>query len=303
MEGTAELFVAHLGCQHSSIAQERLAWFQGQLRCAQEELAELDQQYAFPENCAAAGKMNWSSFDWQRDCKAMHMGARKVVGQLRKYPHVALVSVQSGNGDWEIEKEINLLTMLADEHGLRTVPFSRKVLDVPHYDPSGDEPTAKAYLQCYFDRDMCFLFKQGEPGTDDYYEESMRKLKVCQGDEGVWEFNGDTIRVLNEYGLQSEFMEDLTSYVQFFAQRQCRVVDFQGILGLDGHFYLADPLDVWAVDSEVSTYFLEGLFKHPRNAPRVYRDYSTFGVHFCQGLRANLGVSFPDESLTCMCRL
>jgi len=303
MEATADLPASHVGCQHSSITQERLALFQGQLRCAQQELAELEVHYAFPGNSTAIGKMDWSSFDWQRDCKAIHMGTTKVVGQLREYPHVALVSVQSGNGAWEIEKEVSLLTMLADEHGIRTVPFSRKVFDVPSYDPGGNEPTAKAYLQCYFDSDMCFLFRQGEPGTDEYYEDSMRKLKVCQGDEGVWEFNGDTIRVLNEYGLQNEFMEDLTNYVKLLVQKQRRVVDLQGILGLDGHFYMADPLDVWAIDSEVSPYFLEGVFKHPRNVPRVYRDYSTFGVCFCQGLHANLGMSFPSEGLRCMCRL
>lgn len=311
MEITAKPSASPVCCQHlrnaqvkttcilkPSTNQERLAWFQGQLTRAQEELAEFEAQCAFSENCP-----DWSSFDWQRDCKAIHMGEMKVVGQLSEYPHIALVSVQSGNGAWQIEKEVNMLTDLADEHGIRTIPFSRKVFDVPHYDPNGNEPIAKAYLQCYFDRDMCFLFRQGEPGTDDYYEESMRKLKICQGDEGMWEFNGDTIRLLNEYGLQKEFLEDLRNYVKLLVQRRWRVVDLQGILGLDGHFYMADPLDAWAIDAEVSPFFLEGLFKHPRNVHRAYREYSQFGVYFCQGLNVGLGAPLRDEGLACMCKL
>merc|ERR1711904_390444 len=106
---------------------------------------------------------------------------------------------------------------------------------------------------------------------------------MCQEDEGCWEFNGDTIRVLREQGLQKEFMEDLTNYVKLLAKGR-RVADLQGVLGLDGHFYIADPLDLWATNSEVSQYFLEGVYKHPRHRPRKYRQYEELGVYFVQGL-------------------
>jgi len=222
----------------------------------------------------------------------------KVVGQLKDYPRIALVSVQEGSGASQIPKEIDLLSELVDNHGIRTIPFSRRILDVPVCDVCNEEPTAKAYLQFYFNDDMCFLFREGEPGTEDYCEESMRKLKICQEDEGCWEFNGDTIKVLQEHGLQKAFMEDLTNYVRLLAKNQ-RVVDLQGLLGLDGHFYLADPLDIWTITSDISQYFLEGIFKHPRNRTRRYEAYSEHGVYFIQGLGMSLGVPVPNGEQEC----
>jgi len=93
-------------------------------------------------------------------------------------------------------------------------------------------------------------------------------------------------------------MEDLTNYVRLLAKNQ-RVVDLQGLLGLDGHFYLADPLDIWTITSDISQYFLEGIFKHPRNRTRRYEAYSEHGVYFIQGLGMSLGVPVPNGEQEC----
>lgn len=265
------------------------AWFTQKLNLVRQEFALLDQPRGDLLQESLLRRINWSTFDWQRDCKVIHEGTMKVVGQLKEHPHVAIVSVQEGTGSLQIHKEVDLLSELVDVHGIRCVPFSRTVLDVAHYDPCSAVATAKAYLQFYFTYDMCFPFKLGDPCSEDYYEDSMRKLRICQEDEGIWEFNGDTIRTLNLHGLQKPFMEDLTNYVKLLS-KNLRVVDLQGVLGLDGHFYLADPLDIWSISSAFSRYFLEGVFKHPRNSPRHYAAYSDFGVYFVDGLGVELGI-------------
>lgn len=274
-------------CHSDTPLQDRQARFHDQLRQAGEELAQLDAWSNLADDGQTIKISAWSTFDWQRDCKVIHQGTMKVVGQLREYPHIALVSVQAGSGALEIENEVNLLSELVDVHGVRTVPFSRTIMDVPHFNPCSEVVSAKGYLQYYFSHDMCFPFVCGEPGSEDYYEDSMRKLRICQEDEGLWEFNGDSIQILNRHGLQKEFMEDLSNYVELLAKK-IRVVDLQGMLGLDGHFYIADPLRLWAINSEFSQYFLEGVFKHPANVAKQYEAYAEFGVYFIEGLGLNL---------------
>lgn len=235
-------------------------------------------------------KIDWSRFNWGSDCSSVHEGSMKVVGNLKSHPGVAVVSVLAGTGDPLIQNEINTLSSLA-AHGIRTIKFARQVLDVPHFD-SSQGGTAKGYLVEYFSANKAFLYEEGEPGTEDHFLEPMRKLRILAGDEGDWTMNRDTIRVLKENSLEKEFMEDMTAYVKLFRSKGVRIVDFQGILGKDGHFYIADPLRFEPIGAKVNKNLLEGVFMTSRSPARENKPSR---AAFVQGLGVELGVTVPDE--------
>lgn len=223
----------------------------------------------------------------------------KVVGQLKSHPGVAVVSVREGTGDPLIQNEIDTLLTLA-ANGIRTIKFASEILDVPRFD-SSQGGTAKGYLVEYFDEEKAFMYEEGEPGTEGHVVECMRKLRILHGDEGDWTMNRDTVRVLKESGLEKEFMEDLTAYVNLLLTKGVRIIDFQGILGKDGHFYVADPLKLEPIGAKVNKNLLEGVFM---SSKRPARKNKTNRTAFVQGLGVDLGmdlgadrwvVTVPDE--------
>lgn len=238
----------------------------------------------------SALKIDWGAFNWHTDCVGLHEGSMKVVGCLKAHPGVALASVSSGTGEALIQEEVTTLIEL-QANGIRTVAFSKQILDVPHIDPNCAE-RAKGYLLQYFDRDSCFLYEEGEPGTEDYFLEPMRKLKLLRNDEGDWTMNRDTIRILKEHNLQKEFMVDLTAIVKLVLHKGVRIVDFQGVLGKDGRFYVADPLKLETIEEKVNRYLLEGVFMASTNPQRVNKP---FKEAFVEGLGIDLGLVVPDE--------
>lgn len=238
----------------------------------------------------AALKFDWSNFDWAQHCDVIHTGSMKVVGCLKSYKGLALASVLHGTGESIIPAEVSTLSNLAAE-GIRTVEFSDQVLDVPCYD-SSTEGKAKAYLIQHFSEETAFFYEEGEPGTQDHVKEAMRKLRILSNDEGDWTMNRDTIRVLKEMKLEKEFMEDLTAYVTLMLSKGVRVNDFQGLLGKDGHFYLADPLEIQPIEARVNRHLLEGVFMSSRNP---HRENKLYKAAFSDGLGMDLGVEVPDE--------
>merc|ERR1712216_757773 len=143
----------------------------------------------------------------------------------------------------------------------------------------------------YFTDDMVFPYEEGEPGTCDHVSERIRKLRLLDGDEGDWAINRDTIRILKENGLEMNFMEDLTTYVSMMLAKGLRIVDFQGFLGRDGHFYVADPLRMAPIGSMVNQHLLQGVFK---SSNRPQRENKPHRAAFVDGLKVDLGVIVPD---------
>lgn len=233
--------------------------------------------------------LDWLQFDWNNECTAVHEGSMKVVGCLESYPGVAVASVLRGTGETLLQEEMSLLAELKAS-GIRTIGFLNRLLDVKHFAGSGDE-TAKAYLMQYFSEDMCFVYEEGEPGTEDHVLEPIRKLKILKNDEGDWTMNRDTIRVLKENNLEEEFMEDLTALVKFMVDKQVRIVDFQGVLGKNGHFYVADPLRLEPLE-KLNRYCLEGVFMSSASPARQNK---TWKAAFVDGLGMDLAVDVPDE--------
>lgn len=245
---------------------------------------------SFQHQVASALERDWSRFDWVRDCHIVHEGSMKVVGHLKSHPGIALVSVLSGTGEDLIQKEISTLSKLASE-GIRVVGYAGEILDVPCYDAS-TQAMAKGYLVQYFTDDAAFVYEEGEVGTDDYVLEKMRKLRILYGDEGDWVMNRDTIRVLKENKLEKQFMEDLTAYANWLLLKNVRIVDFQGVLGKDGHFYVADPLDIQPIETKVNRHLLEGVFMNSTNPKRENKPRR---AAFVDELGIELGVVVPDE--------
>eukprot|EP00443_Scrippsiella_acuminata_P058799 CAMPEP_0115446618 /NCGR_PEP_ID=MMETSP0271-20121206/39542_1 /TAXON_ID=71861 /ORGANISM="Scrippsiella trochoidea, Strain CCMP3099" /LENGTH=273 /DNA_ID=CAMNT_0002872661 /DNA_START=30 /DNA_END=851 /DNA_ORIENTATION=- len=235
-------------------------------------------------------RCNWSLFDWKRDCSSLHEGSMKVVGRLKAYPKVAVASVITGVGESLIRSEVDMLKNLAAQ-GVRTIRLSDKILEVPCYS-SEVKVKAKAFLIEYFDETTAFYYSEGEPGTDGYVQEAMRKLKLVEGDEGDWVINKDTIRVLKENGLERQFMDDLSAYVAMLLAQQKRVVDFQGLLGKDGHFYVSDPLRLESLETKVNRNLLHGVFMTSANPPRENKPRR---AAFVEGLGLELGLDVPDE--------
>lgn len=238
----------------------------------------------------SALKLDWSNFDWTRDCEVIHSGSMKVVGCLKSHKGVAVASVLRGTGEDVIPAEVSTLTNLVAE-GIRTVEFADRILDVPCYD-SSIKANAKAYLIQHFSEETAFFYEEGKPGTEDHVKEPMRKLRILSNDEGDWTMNRDTIRVLKERKLEKEFMEDLTAYVALMLSKGVRVNDFQGLLGKDGHFYLADPLEIQPIEPKVNRHLLEGVFMRSSNPHRENKPYREA---FSDTLGMNLGVDVPDE--------
>lgn len=239
---------------------------------------------------ASALKLDWAKFDWTRDCHPIHEGSRKVVGRLKSHPSLALASVKFGDGVSSIDREISTLCTL-QENGIRTLIFSTQQVDVPHIDKSINT-TCKGYLFQYFSEESVFLYEEGEPGTPDYFLEPMLKLRILHNDEGIWAMNRYTIRVLKENDLGRAFMEDLSAYVKFMLAKGVRIVDFQGLLGKNGHFYVADPLYVGPIEEKVNRKLLEGVFMSSTNPKR---ENTPNKAAFAEGLGMELGVSVPDE--------
>merc|ERR1719321_2036305 len=104
--------------------------------------------------------------------------------------------------------------------------------------------------------------------------------------------NRDTIRIVKENNLQNAFMDDLSAYVNMMLSKGVRVNDFQGVLGKDGHFYLADPLEIQPIEAKVNQYLLEGLFMISKNPLRENKAYK---AAFVQGLGIDLTADIPDE--------
>lgn len=237
-----------------------------------------------------ASRRDWQQFDWRTECLGLHEGSMKTVGCLKSHPRVALASATHGTGEDIIQHEVDLLNELA-ANGVRTIAYCNKVLDVPSVDPDQREVRAKAYLMQYFDEASCFLFEEGEPGTEDHYLEPMRKLKLVANDEGDWAMNRDTIRILKENHLEGAFMQDLTAIVKFMLDKSVRIVDFQGVLGKDGHFYIADPLRLEPMTDKVNKYLLEGVFM---SSTQPQRENKPKKAAFVEALGVDLGVSVPD---------
>jgi len=214
----------------------------------------------------------------------------KVVGRLKDYPKVAIASVLSGVGEPLIKGEVETLKGLAAE-GVRTIGMLDTILDVPCYS-SESKAKAKAFLVQYFDEDSAFYFVEGDPGADDCVKEAMRKLKLVEGDEGDWVVNKDTIRVLKENDLGREFMADLSAYVAMLLSQRQRVVDFQGVLGKDGHFYVSDPLRLEPIETKVNRNLLHGVFMTSANPPRENKPKR---AAFVDGLGLALDLDVPDE--------
>lgn len=235
-------------------------------------------------------KRDWTHFDWLHDCEKIYEGSMKVVGCLKSHPGVAIASVLRGSGEKLIREEVATLTKLAAEN-IRTIEFSDQILEVPSFDSSAGI-TANAYLIQHFSDETAFFFEEGEPGTDDYFKEPMRKLKILSNDEGDWTINRDTIRVLKEHGLEEEFMDDISSYVAYMQSTGERINDFQGLLGKDGHFYVADPLKIQPIDTKVNRHLLEGIFMESEKPCRNNKAYKAAFVH---GLGVELEVHVPDE--------
>jgi len=239
---------------------------------------------------SALSSVDWEHFDWRNDCLGLHEGSMKVVGCLKSHPGIAVASVLRGTGEELIRHEIRTLDELA-ANGIRTLVYDTNMFEVAHFDPNSDDK-AKAYLLQYFNEESCFLYEEGEPGTEDHVLEPIRKLKLLDGDEGDWVFNRDTIKVLKENKLEHNFMQDLTAVVKLMVDKGVRVTDFQGVLGKDGHFYLADPLELAPIGQKVNKYLLEGLFM---NSVSPKRENKPKRAAFVEGLGIELGVTVPDE--------
>merc|ERR1712232_1108395 len=177
--------------------------------------------------------------------------------------------------------------------GIRTIGFAPQTLDVRSY--WDKDVMAKGYLLQYFSLDMAFVYEEGEPGSEDHFLEPMRKLKILYADEGDWSINRDTIRVLKENGLEKEFMGDLSNIVGMMCAKGKRIVDLQGVLGRDGHFYLADPLCLEDVPHKVNRYLLDGVFMNSENPKRNNKPQR---AAFVDGLGVDLGVEVLDEDFT-----
>lgn len=234
--------------------------------------------------------INWSQFDWARDCDPIHEGSMKVVGCLKSHPGIAVASVLRGTGESTILAEIESLNSLAAE-GIRTIGYASQMIDVPHFD-AGSEVKAKAYLLQYFSEEATFSYEEGEPDTEDYFVEPMLKLKILQEDEGDWLINKHTVRAVKDNDLEHEFMEDITAVVKMLVSKGVRIVDFQGVLGTDGHFYVADPLRLDPIDKKVNRHLLEGVFMSSTNPARENKPKR---VAFVDALGVGLGVDVPDE--------
>jgi len=239
-----------------------------------------------------ASRIDWQQFDWRRDCLGLHEGSMKTVGCLKSHPRIALASATHGTGDDLITQEVNTLNEL-EANGIRTVSYCKNILDVPSVDLDQTEARAKGYLLQYFDRDSCFLFEEGEPGTEDHYLEPMRKLKLLANDEGDWAMNRDTIRIVQENHLESAFMQDLTAIVKLMLDKGVRIVDFQGVLGKDGHFYVADPLRLEQITGKVNRYLLEGVYMSSTSPQRENKPRK---AAFVDALGIDLGVVVPDTA-------
>jgi hypothetical protein len=232
--------------------------------------------------------MDFEKFDWTNDCEKLHEGSMKIVGWLSKFPDIALASVLRGPGDELLQEEVHLLSELK-ANGIRTVGFSDHLFDVKHYQADG-EGSAKGYLLKYFSDDDCFLYEEGEPGTENHVLEKMRKLKILKNDEGDWTMNRDTIKVIKEHNLEENFMEDLTAIVKFMLDKKLRIVDFQGVLTKDGHFHVADPLRLEPIKEKINKHLLEGVFMSSLTPQRENKPKR----HAFDLLGIDLGVEVPD---------
>ena len=217
----------------------------------------------------------------------------KVVGRLAAWPSIAIASTlhaSAGSGEAVIQQELDLLNAVAAE-GIRTIGFSPRVLTVPSYERGGSA-ACSAYLLQYFSLDDAFVYEEGETGTPDHFIEPMRKLRILDGDEGDWTMNRDTLRILREYSLEEPFMEDLRAYVKLLLEKGLRINDYQGVLGIDGHFYVADPLHLEPVGRKVNRHLLQGVFMtsaHPK------RENKASKAAFVEGLGLDLGLAVVDE--------
>lgn len=236
-----------------------------------------------------ASRIDWGHFKWQEHCLKLHHGMYKIVCQLKSYPRVAVASIRRCTGD-VIEEEVRILNEL-EANGVRTVAHGKEILDVPFFNPECDQTSStKGYLLQYFDKDSCFLFVDGEPGTEDYFVEPMRKLQLVEADGGDWQINHDTIRILQEHHLERVFMQDLTAIVKLMLDTGHRIGDFQGVLGRDGHFYVADPLSPEPIHTKVNRHLMKGIFTSSQHPKRQNKKL----VGFVDALGVELGVSVPD---------
>eukprot|EP00928_Gymnodinium_smaydae_P021449 TRINITY_DN18367_c0_g1_i1.p1 TRINITY_DN18367_c0_g1~~TRINITY_DN18367_c0_g1_i1.p1 ORF type:complete len:357 (+),score=47.88 TRINITY_DN18367_c0_g1_i1:15-1085(+) len=232
--------------------------------------------------------LDWSNFDWDRDCLAVHQGSMKIVGRLKSHPGIAIASALHSTGYTLIQKEIANLDTLAAE-GIRTIRYSHQMIEIPcRHDRS---VKAAGYLMQYFGEETAFVYEEGDPGTEDHVIEPMRKLRVVQDDEGIWSMNRDTIRILKEYHLENAFMEDLAVYVKLMMSKHVRINDFQGFLGKDGHFYVADPLGLEPIRRPVNKNLLDGVFMHSEKPPRKNRPSRQ---SFVDALGVSLGFDVLD---------
>jgi len=251
----------------------------------------------------AQNSINFSHFNWQLNstsagqCMTIHEGSMKIVCRLASHPSVALVSVMRGSGKGLLDEEIGLLRSIR-KLGIRTVAFHKTVLEVPHFNQNSETEVAAAYLVQYLDRETCFFYEEGEPETEDYFAEPMRKLKLLDSDDGDWAMNRDVIQTLNHKcadssTCRSNFMQDLTMIVKAMLETHRRIVDFQGVLGKDGHFYVADPLKLRYVRA-VNRYMLSGVYTYSDHPQRQNKPKK---AAFVEGLGMDLGVFVPDVDI------
>merc|ERR1712107_461939 len=86
-------------------------------------------------------------------------------------------------------------------------------------------------------------------------------------------------------------MGDLTAIVKAMLRYRTRIVDFQGVLGRDGHFYVADPLKLEFIGQNVNRFLLSGVYMSSQDPQRQNKPGR---AAFVEGLGVGLGIVVPD---------
>ena len=59
--------------------------------------------------------------------------------------------------------------------------------------------------------------------------------------------------------------------MRLLVEKGMRINDYQGVLGRDGHFYVADPLQLQAIGKKVNRHLLEGVYMSSTSPERENR--------------------------------